>query len=499
MLFRRQQMQNSQAPLVSTDKDIFQELDFQRRQEFTYALSHKVRIVVSILFPLAAVLFAIIGFINSDKKPLVIIAESTGMLIVGIVAISISYFSQLFMKWRRPTVSAILFCSSIFLGIFGLHIITIFSQSKVDIIVTSNTILFTLYGLVAIIAGLVGDRRLILGTITTTTLIIGVLCALLLSLYPGIYQIGSIFFIFLFQNLLTGYLIYTFHFRLTKTTQELSESRLAQDQAHQVDQIKDQFISSVNHELRTPIMALQGFLELYLKGKDDSEEERHALIEEAYEVTDNLVSLVESILDIRRLDYGVMDFSPEALNLRHIVESATHFVDPREAKSAEREILILISPDMRVWGEPIRARQIITNLLSNAMKYSSPETPIEVTTTIVQIPLSDQSNEESPRYQYMAEICVRDHGLGIPRDKIPLLFQRFVRLPRDLASSIKGNGLGLYLCRMLTQSMGGRIWVESTGIEGEGSAFYVQLPLPPGDALTKTMATRSSDSGSRIM
>lgn len=79
----------------------------------------------------------------------------------------------------------------------------------------------------------------------------------------------------------------------------------------------------------------------------------------------------------------------------------------------------------------------------------------------------------------MVDIVIRDHGFGIPPDQAPLLFQRFVRLPRDLASTTIGNGLGLSLCRELTEAMGGRIWLESTGIEGEGAAFFVRLPVPP--------------------
>ncbi len=83
------------------------------------------------------------------------------------------------------------------------------------------------------------------------------------------------------------------------------------------------------------------------------------------------------------------------------------------------------------------------------------------------------------RPRYWVEIRVRDYGLGIPPDQIPLLFNRFVRLPRDLASSVVGSGLGLYLCRVMTESMGGTIRVESSGVEGEGSTFFVRLPLAP--------------------
>ena len=77
---------------------------------------------------------------------------------------------------------------------------------------------------------------------------------------------------------------------------------------------------------------------------------------------------------------------------------------------------------------------------------------------------------------------MRDYGLGIPPEQAPLLFKRFVRLPRDLASPVVGSGLGLYLCRVMTESMGGPIWVESSGVEGEGSTFFVRLPLAPAQA-----------------
>lgn len=77
---------------------------------------------------------------------------------------------------------------------------------------------------------------------------------------------------------------------------------------------------------------------------------------------------------------------------------------------------------------------------------------------------------------------MRDYGLGVPPDQISLLFQRFVRLPRDLASTVSGNGLGLYLCRLLTEAMHGKIWLESTGVEGEGTTVILQLPAPPAVA-----------------
>jgi signal transduction histidine kinase len=135
-------------------------------------------------------------------------------------------------------------------------------------------------------------------------------------------------------------------------------------------------------------------------------------------------------------------------------------------------------------------RQIFTNLLSNAVKYSMPGTPIEVSARVLEQKEQDQlvpPHQNGSRAAAagifsrggMVDISIRDHGLGIPPDQIPLLFNRFVRLPRDLASNIPGNGLGLYLCMTYAQSMGGTMWVESSGVAGEGSTFHLCLPAPP--------------------
>jgi signal transduction histidine kinase len=185
--------------------------------------------------------------------------------------------------------------------------------------------------------------------------------------------------------------------------------------------------------------------------------------------------------------------------LRQAIYDAAKLIDPREAGSAVRDLRVDVDELLLVWGDRVRLQQIFTNLLTNAAKYSDPGTTIEVTARILGAEGSEsgrwRQRRQKASQQQAVEIAVRDHGLGIPAEQIPLLFNRFMRLPRDLASKVPGTGLGLYLCRVMTVAMGGRIWVESTGIAGEGSTFYLELPLPPPTAnviLSKRQATLAS-------
>jgi signal transduction histidine kinase len=149
-----------------------------------------------------------------------------------------------------------------------------------------------------------------------------------------------------------------------------------------------------------------------------------------------------------------------------------------------RDLHLTIPPDLMIWGDPVRLQQILINLLSNAVKYSQPGTSIEVSGKVVVASGSAGASprrERSPRAaepRAFVEISVRDHGHGIPPEQIPLLFNRFARLPRDLASPVGGSGLGLYLCRIFAEGMGGTIQVESTGLPGEGCEFLLRLPRP---------------------
>jgi signal transduction histidine kinase len=239
----------------------------------------------------------------------------------------------------------------------------------------------------------------------------------------------------------------------------------------------------VNHELRNPVMAMMGHLDILDMSLASAPPERlQKAVRGALRASENLRTLLASILDANRMEQSSGDFTPEAVSFVQTLEAAIQLIDPKEGSLHERELRVLASEKLHIWGEPVRLQQILTNLISNSLKYSAPGTPIEVRARVVAEtgPASSRRKHAAPgTRKKMVEITVRDWGLGIPAKQIPLLFQRFVRLPRDLASTVVGNGLGLYVCRICAEAMGGRIWVESSGVEGEGAVFHVLLQFPP--------------------
>ncbi|MBA3826627.1 MAG: HAMP domain-containing histidine kinase [Ktedonobacterales bacterium] len=254
---------------------------------------------------------------------------------------------------------------------------------------------------------------------------------------------------------------------------DLSNVQVALQRAHQLEEMKNQFITTVNHELRNPVMRMQIYVELLrLKGQEIDEAKRTDLILEASNAGKALIKLISNILDVRRIDQDASNLVLAAIPLHQTVLNAAALVALGDGESAARPLQVDIPDQLTVWGDETRLQQILTNLISNATKYSPPATPIEIAATIV-APERGRSRQGVPP---MVEITVRDHGLGIPPEEAPVLFQRFARLARDLASNVVGSGLGLFLCRVYAESMGGQIWVESTGIEGDGSTFHLTIP-----------------------
>jgi len=260
------------------------------------------------------------------------------------------------------------------------------------------------------------------------------------------------------------------------------ELRRAVEIAQESERLKNHFLMTASHELRTPLTAVQGYLEL-LGSYDDTLDAqlRQRFITNARRAADELVLLLGNIMDTSRVDQDRVSLKLSAVPLNKTAQAILEILEPTIARE-QRPVEISIDDTLLVWADDLRLRQILLNIVSNALKYTPPPTKIALHATIVDWEQLHQYLPDGmtlPPRPASAQFClvaIRDWGPGIdPKDQRNL-FMKFMRLSNALNSTQRGAGLGLYLCRQLTDAMGGRIWVESRGIEGEGTTFYVALP-----------------------
>lgn len=243
--------------------------------------------------------------------------------------------------------------------------------------------------------------------------------------------------------------------------------RMAHRQLQELDQLKDQFMITASHELRTPLTSVQGYLELLAQfGDVVPPEQRQEFLQKARRGCDELVLLLSNVMDASRLEIeaGIRPAHFESVSVYQVVQDVLMLIEP-QINQEKRQVYMHIPGHLEVRADPARLRQVVLNLCTNAMKYSEAGSPLAFAARVY----SDQRPS--------ALISVSDRGKGIKPEDQPQIFQRFVRLESDLNSAVRGSGLGLYISRRLVEAMDGRISVESSGIAGEGSTFYIQLPL----------------------
>ena len=247
-------------------------------------------------------------------------------------------------------------------------------------------------------------------------------------------------------------------------------------------ELKDQFLASVSHELRNPLTEVFGWLEMLdaYHGKLEPEMQ-HQFVRRALHGCQELMHLITNVLEATRLGSQKKANQIEKIDIGQIIQNVLEHLDPREKQHYQWNIDLI--PDLYVLADNQHVRQILRNLISNAIKYSPRGSLITITS-------QRYTARESERFIH---ISVKDTGPGIPPEAIPQLFQRFVRLPRDRNSGVSGSGLGLAICKQLVEAMNGDIWVESTGIAGEGSCFSFILPeaIVQGADQEKYLANRS--------
>lgn len=249
-----------------------------------------------------------------------------------------------------------------------------------------------------------------------------------------------------------------------RSWQAAQQMTMAYKQEQRLNDLKDQFLLNVNHELRTPLTALHGYLQLLQAHDWLDTPPQPELLARALHSSEELVHIVNSILDTFSYENAPLQPQYENLSVASVVQNAVDLFEPDQWQSHYLDLSI--PETLKVKADYRFFQQILWNLLSNACKYSPPGTTVKVSAQ----PEADSSNQAKIR------ILIQDNGPGIAPAEIPLLFGKFTRLTRDQAGTIRGIGLGLYICKYLVEAMDGRIWVESSGVAGEGSRFYFTLP-----------------------
>jgi signal transduction histidine kinase len=242
------------------------------------------------------------------------------------------------------------------------------------------------------------------------------------------------------------------------------------DRLRELDNMKSAFLANMSHELRTPLNSILGFTQVILEGLDGPLTDLMAADLELVEKNGkHLLNLINDVLDMAKIDAGRFSLSLEYLDLYELLEDVIISSSPlARDKSLYVNLEANVAQDWTVSGDHVRLRQVLINLMGNAIKF----TEIGGVTVELEKILAD-SEEDFDRIQ----VRMRDTGIGIPPDKVEEIFEAFSQVDASTTRKAGGTGLGLPISRRLVELHGGKLWAESKGIPGDGSVLYLELPV----------------------
>ncbi|MEY2831301.1 MAG: hypothetical protein RLZZ574_559, partial [Cyanobacteriota bacterium] len=240
-----------------------------------------------------------------------------------------------------------------------------------------------------------------------------------------------------------------------------------------IERMKDEFISVVSHELRTPLTSIHSSLKILATGKLGSlSGQGERMLEIADQQTERLVHLVNNVLDLQRIQSGKITMNKQAWQTKELMAEA---VQAMKTLAQAKEIQLSFEPNnFVVWADRDYIIQTLTNLVSNAIKFSPSHSTVvlDAAKKLQRQNHQQQSKSQSP-IAYIT-FAVKDRGQGIPSDRLETIFERFQQVDSSDSRKKGGTGLGLAICRQIVEGHGGQIWAESC--LDQGSSFYFTLP-----------------------